>query len=69
MDRSCIGIVNEWGGAIMRSEPNSKSKVITELDVFDEFEILERLENWSKVSFEGHTGYVRNSIYIYPIGG
>lgn len=69
MDRNCIGIVNDWGGAIMRAEPDNSSKVITELEVFDEFEILERLENWSKVSFEGHTGYVRNSIYIYPIGG
>lgn len=53
----------------MRAEPDNSSKVVTELDVFDEFEILERLENWSKVSFEGRVGYVRNSIYIYPIGG
>lgn len=69
MDRSYTGIVNEWGGAIMRSEPDSSSKVVDELEIFDEFEILERLKDWSKISFNGHTGFIRNSVYIYPIGG
>ena len=42
----------------VRSEPNTNSEVITKLDRYDNLEVVETNDNWSKVVFDNQEGYV-----------
>lgn len=42
----------------MRAEPSTSSKIITNLDQDNKVEVLEKKDDWYKVSYKGDTGYV-----------
>lgn len=42
----------------MRSEPSTSSKIITNLDQDNKVEVLEKTDDWYKVSYKGDTGYI-----------
>ena len=47
----------------LRKEPNTTSQVLTSLPNGTKVEVIEELDDWYKVTYKGHTGYI-NSKYV-----
>jgi len=61
-------VTTEKGSLNLRKRPSSSASILTTIPQYAYIQVLERGDSWSKVTFDGYTGYVMSSFLTFVSG-